>query len=50
MLKKVLQTIERVKDKKKPYSGKGYDVGYHTLDLRGEVFKGQRDNLKRLSR
>ncbi len=47
---KVLEIIECAKDRKKSYGGSTFHAGYHTLNLRGELYKGQRDNPMRLSK
>jgi len=49
-VEKVLRAISHTKDAKKSYSGKGFYAGYHSLDLRGKLYKGQRDNSMRLSK
>jgi SAM-dependent methyltransferase len=45
---KVLRMAMHAKNPKQPYGGTKYDAGYHTLKLKGEVYKGQRDNQMRL--
>lgn len=46
---KVLRVSNYAKDPTKSYGGKSFYSGYHDLKLKGNVYKGQRDNSVRLS-
>lgn len=46
---KILKVIAYAKNPKQPYGGTGFDAGYHTLNLKGSLYKGQRNNTMRLS-
>jgi len=45
---KVLNIIKYVKSSGYSYSGQHIDIGYHSIDLDGKYYRGQRDCLQRL--
>lgn len=47
--KSVLKLIQYSLGRKRKSFGHGYEAGYHTVNLRGKEFQGQRDMSKRLA-
>jgi len=44
----ILKVIKYIKEDKKDYSGCHKDIGYHSIEIDGIYYKGQRDCIKRL--
>ena len=47
-MEEVLNIIKYVKQSGESYSGKHINIGYHSIEIGGIYYKGQRDCLKRL--
>lgn len=47
-LENTVNIIKYVKENNTSYSGKHIDIGYHSIELNGQYYRGQRDCLKRL--
>jgi hypothetical protein len=45
---KVINTIKYVKSSGKDYSANHIDIGYHSIELNGKYYRGQRDCMMRL--
>jgi 2-polyprenyl-3-methyl-5-hydroxy-6-metoxy-1,4-benzoquinol methylase len=47
--RKIINLLNYTKRSASAYDGQGYDVGYHSFNINGKQFKGQRDPKQRLS-
>lgn len=48
--RKIINLLNYTKSSKSSYDGAGYDVGYHSFNINGKQFRGQRDPEQRFSK